>query len=223
MGAAKKRGSREERIEQAKQKAQENVKGFPASSPENASSPGRMMQNMALARRLDPLFDKLTTPSQIDEKVIQFARQLSDKAPIFLDCEPEPWSRQSCCDLNVAKYVESHGGRALSGYRIWYAESRYIEGERHAVWTDGANIRDVSFVDTGEKKIVFVPDDRDFDDAPKKVRFAFEQSDKQALVAYESLMALMPVETMPDNQAWDTFPTYEQWSAGKRMPNLMPK
>jgi hypothetical protein len=180
------------------------------------------METFAIARLLDPLIDGLTTPAVIDDQVTQFAQQLSDDAPMLLDCQPEPWSRQSCCDLNVAKFIEMHGGRMLSGYRIWYTQPRYIEGERHAVWTDGTTIRDVSFVDTGETKTVFVPDDRAFDDAPAKVRFAFDEADKQALAAYESLASLVPISTMPDGQAWDTYPTYEAWLAGERMPNQIP-
>ncbi len=178
-----------------------------------------MMEAFTIARRLDPLFNALTTPAGIDDNVMQFAKQLGGGTPVFLDCEPEPWSRQSCCDMNVKKYIETHGGYMLCGYRIWYAQPRYIESERHAVWTDGATIRDVSFVDTGEKRIVFVPDHQAFDGAPQKVRRAFEEKDKQALVVYESLMGSVTFAKMDDKEAWETFPTHQQWLEGKRMPN----
>lgn len=55
---------------------------------------------------------------------------LSAMSPIFLDCKPEAWSRQSCCEMNVARYIEDHGGRMICGYRIWYNEPLYIEAER---------------------------------------------------------------------------------------------
>jgi hypothetical protein len=114
-----------------------------------------------------------------------------------------------------------HGGRMLCGYRIWYTHPRYIEGERHAVWTDGEIVRDVSFVDTGETRVAFVPDDRGFDDAPSKMRLAFDEADIQALAAYESLMSLMPTTKMRGGKAWDTMLSYEAWLAGNRMSNLV--
>lgn len=214
MGQAKQRGSREERIAQAKARPKEEVRTRPSSQAE-------LKETLAKARRLDPLINGLTTPDVLDDQVTQFAQQLTGNSPMFLDCQPEPWSRQSCCDLNVAKYIERQGGRMLCGYRIWYTHPRYIEGERHAVWTDGEIIRDVSFVDTGETRVAFVPDDLGFDDAPGKVRYAFGEDDKEALAAYERLMEKIPITKMPDKEAWDTYLTYEDWLAGNRMSNLM--
>ncbi|MET3624233.1 hypothetical protein [Burkholderia ambifaria] len=216
MGDAKRRGTREERIAQAKSRNVLEAK------PPRAPSQKEITQLVGKARELDPLIASLTTPTTINDQISQFAQQLGGGAPMFLECQPEPWSRQSCCDLNVAKYIETHGGRAMAGYRIWYAEPRYIEGERHAVWTDGNNIRDVSFVDTGETTTVFVPDELGFDDAPAKVRFVFEERDKQALEAFETLSAAMPFKKMSDSDAWATYPTYERWRAGERMPNILP-
>ena len=214
MGQAKQRGSKDERIAQAQQRPDKEPDPHPA-------SPAAMMKALMDSQRLNPLFDRLTTPENLDDRVMQFAKQLSDSAPIFLECEPELWSRQSCCDLNVKEYIREHGGRMLCGYRIWYAEPQYIEGERHAVWTDGETIRDVSFVDTGETQVVFVPDDRTFDDAPGKVRFAFEEADKKALAAHEKFFGAVPVEKMADDKAWNSYPSYESWLAGKRMPNMV--
>lgn len=216
MGQAKQRGSRMERVVQAQTRQKESR------SPRPPSSNAELMQMVSIASRLEPLLARLTTPGVIDDKVKLFAQELSDKAPIFLDCQPESWSRQSCCNLNVAEYIKIHSGQMLCGYRIWYTEQRYIEGERHAVWTDGIDIRDVSFADTGETKIVFVPDGKGFDGAPAKVRCAFEEADKEALAAYEGVMSLASITTMPDEQVWNMYPTYEDWLAGKRMPNLIP-
>jgi hypothetical protein len=101
--------------------------------------------------------------------------------------------------------------------------AQYIEGERHAVWTDGNIIRDVSFVDTGETRVLFVPDEFAFDDAPRKVRFAFEEAEKKALVAHEKLLGAIPEEIMPGDEAWRAYPSYEDWLAGKRMANRVLK
>ena len=215
MGQAKQRGSREERVAQAKERPVQMSKSSPILNPVD------MQKKFALASRLDPLINALTTPEDLDDQVKEFAHKLTGNAPMFLDCQPEPWSRQSCCDLNVAKYIEMHGGYMLCGYRIWYAQPRYIEGERHAVWTDGKAVRDVSFVDTGETQVVFAPDELKFDDAPGKVRMVFQEADEPALAAYESLMGMMPTSRMPDAKAWDTFLTYEAWLNGNRMPNLV--
>ncbi|WP_256214179.1 hypothetical protein [Pseudomonas sp. URIL14HWK12:I6] len=220
LGQAKNRGTKEQRILQAKESGKER-KAQGVTIPARLN-PVEMMGLAAKARHADPLFDSMTTPSEINEQVLQFARQLSDQPPVFLDCQPEPWSRQSCCDLNVIKFMEMHGGKMLCGYRIWYNEPRYIEGERHAVWTDGDTIRDVSFADSGENTIVFVPDKLAFDDAPGKIRFAFEEHDKQALVDYENFMNCFPTTRMSNEESWATFLTHEDWLAGKRMQNMIP-
>jgi hypothetical protein len=220
LGEAKSRGTKEQRVAQAK----ESNKGAAKAGTKISANmkPAEMMRLMEKAQRAEMLFTGLTTPKKINEQVIQFAHHLNGKPPIFLDCQPELWSRQSCCDLNVSKYIELHGGKMVSGYRVWYNEPRYIEGERHAVWTDGDVIRDVSFVDTGETTTVFIPDDIGFDDARGKVRFAFEEADKAALADYEAIMNQMPLSKMADAEAWATYTTYEEWLAGKRMPNIIP-
>jgi hypothetical protein len=210
MGQAKQRGTKEERIAQAKLKPQNSVST-------RASSKEEVMRLAGVSKRLDPLIDALTTPTFIDEKVVQFASQLSDQSPQMLTCEPELWSRESCCDLNVQKYIKEHGGKMLCGYRIWYTAPRYIEGERHAVWTDGEKIRDVSFSASGETQTVFVPDDLGFDAAPGKVRHVFEEEDKAALVAHEKLADAM-ARLMPKpsaSQSWNQARTYESWLASQ--------
>jgi hypothetical protein len=219
MGQAKTRGSREERISQARASAEKAIE-LPVSR--SISAPKTIIEHMALQKKASRLFANMTTPSEVSSLVLQFTRLLSDKTPIFLDCAPEPWSRQSCCDSNVAKYIEEHGGRTLCGYRIWYNEPIYIEGERHAIWTDGEVVRDVSFVDSGETKVLFVPDDKVFDGAPAKIRYAFNESDKITVAQFEAAEQLMSIRTMSPTEAWDQMPTYESWLAGKRMPNLTP-
>jgi hypothetical protein len=220
LGQAKNRGNKEQRLQQAIENGNERNEQEMKTPPR--FNPMEMMGLAAKARHADPLFEAMTTPTKINAQVKQFAQQLSDQPPIFLDCQPEPWSRQSCCDLNVIKFMETHGGQMLCGYRIWYNEPRYIEGERHAVWTDGKTIRDVSFADSGEETIVFVPDKLAFDDVPGKVRFAFEENDQRALVDYENFMKCLPTTRMPNEQSWVTFLTHEDWLAGKRMQNMIP-
>ncbi|KAA0178858.1 hypothetical protein FX016_23295 [Cupriavidus gilardii] len=222
MGEAKRRGTREQRIEQAQARPVQQPL-MPTNLTSLMNNPKEFFRLQGEARALNRLFEALTTPAEIDQQVLAFAQHLGGGTPTFLDCQPEPWSRQSCCDMNVTEFIRLNGGRMLCGYRVWYAEPRYIEGERHAVWTDGTAIRDVSFADTGEPRIVFIPDERAFDAAPAKVRLAFSEADKRALAAYEQLEGLVRMSKMPDQQAWATFPTYERWLEGARMPNLIPK
>lgn len=216
MGEANRRGSRTERVAQAEHRAR-------TEAAHRAALPTSMQEAMDIEARCRVLFSGLTTPNSINEQVLQFARTLSTTAPIFLDCMPEAWSRQSCCNMNVARYIDDHGGRIVCGYRIWYNEPLYIEGERHAVWADGDRIRDVSFVDTGETRTLFVADGKDFGKAPQKVRLAFGDADKSALAGWEAMMSMAAtIETMSPEDSWNCMPTYEQWLAGKRMPNLIP-
>lgn len=54
--------------------------------------------------------ENLTTPEQIDQNVASFFRTLSTEAPIYIDVRPEPWCKQSNCEMNVDKFIELHGG-----------------------------------------------------------------------------------------------------------------
>jgi hypothetical protein len=223
MGQAKRRGSREDRIAQAMARppaAYQIPKQTIASRPKPVV--GLSKERLSnLMQNADSLFSKLTTPSDINAQVSFFSKLLSTEDPIFLECHPELWARQSCCDANVTKYIEYHGGRMLCGYRIWYNEPLYIEGERHAVWIDGEVIRDVSFVDSGETEILFVPDNKKFDDAPEKIRHAFDESAKKTIVQFEEMEKLVPIGRLSPKEAWDTMLTYERWLAGDRMPNFI--
>ncbi|KWB61672.1 hypothetical protein [Burkholderia ubonensis] len=216
MGQAKQRGTREERIALALDRQKREATDLNA-----VPGPISPVEFLQFRAGLDRLWANLTTPTKINDQVSQFSRSLSSKEPLFLDCQPELWSRQSCCDINVEKYIERHDGRALCGYRIWYNGPIYIEGERHVVWTDGDKTRDVSFVDTGETRILFVPDELGFLEAPGKVRFAFNDDDKALLDQFEAMERAVPMMKASAHQAWETMPTYEQWLSGKRMPNII--
>lgn len=76
-------------------------------------------------------------------------------------------------------------------------------------------------VDTGENRTLFVPDDKSFDEAPLKVRFAFSEIDRAVLAGWEAVMHMVPIQRMSPEEAWNRMPTYEQWLAGSRMPNLV--
>lgn len=219
MGQAKIRGSRENRIAQAQTRTKETSreKEFPL-----LNRPLSYFDIIESQSKATHLFSNLTTPSEINTQVSHFAKMLSDSNPIFLTCSPEPWSRQSCCDSNVNKYIEVHGGKMLCGYRIWYNKPSYIEGERHAVWTDGKVIRDVSFAETGETRILFVPDGYGFEEKPGKVRHAFNDPDKEILEKFEITERMIPIKKMTTQECWDLMPTYEDWKNGKRMPNTIP-
>jgi hypothetical protein len=168
------------------------------------------------------LLNGLTTPQEISGTVLEFCRSLSNQDPFFIQCEPESWSRLGCCDTNVEKYIENVGrGKAVFGYRIWSSGANYVEAESHTIWCDGAAVRDVSFSNEGESRILFVPVDSTFsgtfDDVPKKIRKAFGKRNNENLRAindYES--RYVNRQQMSRDEAWETMLTYEQWLTGKR-------
>lgn len=57
----------------------------------------------------------------------------------------------------------------------------------------------------------------------RMIRYAFEEADKQALAHLEILERARRVHHMPDEEAWETMLSYEDWLAGMRMPNVVPK
>ena len=107
------------------------------------------------------IFDhrRLTTPTAIDKNVLQFCKRLSpNHRPVFLDVQTLSWSRLNFCNKNVEKMIKLSGGDMVLGYRIWYAESLYIEAERHAVWKNPkGQLIDISFSVDGEERILFLP------------------------------------------------------------------
>lgn len=216
MGQAKNRGNKEDRILQAKNRA------IGISAPISSKitlSPGQLE---IIQKRMSVLIANLTTPEVIDTLVLEFAKQISNREPMFIECSPEPWSRQSCCDANVLEYIRHHGGRMQCGYRIWFNSPIYIEGERHAIWVDEDQTRDVSFIDTGETKALFVPDDFEFESRPKKIRYAFNQTDQAVVKQFDILESMLPIQEMTIEQAWQIMPSYADWLSGKRMPNIIP-
>ncbi|WP_413460681.1 hypothetical protein [Herbaspirillum huttiense] len=214
MGQAKKRGSRDERVAQAlANPSSAGRQGLGGLKVLKASDVTRLFATM------DRLLAVLTTPAEIDQDVLDFARRVDGQQPLRLQCEPLPWSRQDCCELNVEEYIRSHGGQKLVGYKIWQTAAEYVEGERHVVWTDGATVRDVSFCSSGEQEIVFVPDGKPYDAAPAKVRHAVRPGDTWALQAYEALESKIPVRPLSAQEAWASMPSYDEFMSGKRIPS----
>ena len=81
MGEAKRRGSRQDRIDQAKIRPEVKLK---AGSIPDLNEIIRLKNK---AGRLNDAFNGLTTPSSIDENVKIFAQKIGGKDPIFLECQ----------------------------------------------------------------------------------------------------------------------------------------
>lgn len=179
-------------------------------------------------RELEKLFDpsRLTTPREINDDLLEFCATISDSPPFFIESRPEAWSRQACCERNVHEYIRVNGGEVVCGYRIWYHEPHYIEAERHAIWRDGEEVRDVTFGADGETRFLFVPDvparQLRLDDNALRIRWSKDYQTKRLVKIQEEIEAHMVVERMSEDESWNTMPSYEEWLAGKRMPSLVP-
>lgn len=165
--------------------------------------------------------DGLTTPEKIDQKVASFCRRLSSQAPFYVNVEPELWSRQSTCEMNVLKLMEKIGGSPVLGYKIWYLKNKYIEAERHVIHFLHGAYRDPTFNTDGEMTVLFVPDKNSttaYDDRPMKVREGFTQRARQ-FVAIKDQEETFAVQ-LSNEDSWDRMLTYERWLAGERMANM---
>ncbi|MCZ6837429.1 MAG: hypothetical protein O7G85_16760 [Planctomycetota bacterium] len=169
---------------------------------------------------------RLTTPTQIDENVKAFCKTINpDVEPIYLPTRPEDWSRQGCCDQNVKRYIQDHGGKLVCGYRLWYYKNLYIEGERHAVWqSPHCEYRDVSFSVDGECSIVFIPDVSDKQSALNlnrdKIPHAIDPRLKQIAEQINNMYNSAYIEKVDDETAWNSMLSYEEWKRGVRRPSL---
>ena len=163
----------------------------------------------------------LTTPESIDQKVASFCRSLSRVKPLYVEVRPEPWCRQSCCEMNVDRLIERDGGGKVIGYKIWYMKGKYIEAERHVVLKKDGVLIDPTFNTDGEEKILFLPDtniSKGYEDRAMKVRKGFTQ--KARLLAKRLDDADKNVIRMSNEKSWERMLSYEDWLAGKRMPNM---
>lgn len=173
---------------------------------------------------LDP--SKLTVPNRVNEDVASFCNSISDAEPFFIEVEPEPWSRQSSCNLNIREYIRLHGGTMICGYKIWYHEPTYMEAERHAVWFKDGEYKDISFNADGERIVLFLPDRAEKQGElglnRAKFRWAKDARTKQLIEFVEVNERSIPTQQMDDDTAWKVMLTYEDWLKGKRMPSLIP-
>lgn len=178
---------------------------------------------------VDDIFDpkKLTTPKEINSDIQEFCSQISSHAPLFIPVTPEPWSRQSCCDLNVKEYIKLNGGEIVCGYKIWYHEPIYIEAERHAVWQKNGEYKEITFNCDGEDKILFIPDTKDkqstLESNKMKIRWCKYASERDLIDQFEFFERTTPIQSMSNEQAWKTMITYDDWKQGKRMPSIITK
>ncbi|QDV61069.1 hypothetical protein [Crateriforma conspicua] len=170
---------------------------------------------------------KLTTPRMIDEHVKVFCEAINpNTAPTFLEIDPEEWSRQSCCDLNVKHYLEKHGGGVMvCGYKIWYRTKLYIEAERHAVLrTDDGTLRDLTFAADGETRILFLPDIPDrshnLSDNRDKIRHAVDHRVKSLAESLDRRDAKNPIQKLSDDESWATMLTFADWKSGERQASV---
>lgn len=184
-----------------------------------------------LQAKMEKLIDpqKLTTPPEITQAIQAFCTKLNpDISPFFIEISPEPWCRQSCCDMNVNEYIKANGGEIICGYKIWYNdEPIYLEAERHAIWSDGKNNRDLTFNSDGEEKILFIPDvqgkTKNLEDNEPRIRWAPHNKIRAIIRAFETIESQMPIERMSNEESWKTMPTFEEWQKGKRMPSMFLK
>jgi hypothetical protein len=161
---------------------------------------------------MENIFNDLDTPRAITEQVSRFCSSISSETPFYIDSDPEPWSRDGCCDLNVMEFMKENGGRVLYGFRIW-CNDVYIEAERHAIWNDGESFRDVSFVADGTVKVLFLPDvaEKQVDLTSNKLKIRKALNTKyEEFVATRSLIDVDLPPCSPE-EAWNISQTYEQW------------
>lgn len=179
------------------------------------------LDTQQIEAELQDLFDpqKLTTPVEINADIAAFCRKVSANEPRFIAVTPEPWSRLGCCDLNVQKFMEHHGGEMLCGYRIWYHNPHYIEGERYAVWHKEGEYRDLTFNADGEPRILFVADTEDKQGALEanlpRLRWGKDTRTKQLIRFQYFAESRAPLESVTDQQRWETLPSYGQWLSGE--------
>lgn len=210
--------NKKERRQQKRKNKNKAARAYAATQP-------RPLSLEQIRAEVNRLFDprKLSTPSGITEDIIKFCRTISTSDPFFIECTPEPWSRQSCCEQNVEEYIALHGGESLFGYKIWAHLPYYIEAERHAIWKSGDTTKDVSFNTDGEESILFLPDEPSrqgsLDDNRPRYRWG-NDANTRALIAHLD-MSERNIQTMSKEQSWNTMLTYEQWRSGRRMSNVL--
>ncbi|MFP1916009.1 hypothetical protein ACLEEZ_10710 [Lonsdalea quercina] len=162
---------------------------------------------------------QLTTPEEIDQHVASFCRTLSTENPVFIDVKPELWCKQSNCEMNVDKFIELQEGEKVIGYKIWYIKRKYIEAERHVVYRNNGQFRDLTFNRDGETKVLFIPDNGKFtyEDKPLIIRCGLTQGAR--IFAKECDKQYIHRQQLSPDDSWNRMISYEEWLSGKRMPD----
>ena len=205
-----------DRRKKAEKKIQNNLK----------NNKTKELSQIDIQKGLEELFNplKLTAPKNINHDIKTFCKTISDFDPFFIKIEPETWSRQSCCDLNIHEYIKIHGGQIICGYKIWYNKPKYIEAERHAIWFKDAIYKDISFNADGEENILFIPDilekQNTLEENKSKIRWGKDSKTRQLIKAQENMESNIPIQQMSNKACWNTMLTYEQWKTGERMSNI---
>jgi len=208
--------AKRDKRKKAEKKIQNNLK----------NSQAKELSQVEIQNGLQKLFDplKLTTPKSINHDIKIFCKTISDFDPFFVHIEPEPWSRQSCCDLNIHEYIKMNDGKIICGYKIWYNKPNYMEAERHAIWFKDGIYKDISFNSNGEENILFIPDilkkQNTLEENKSRIRWGKDTKTKQLIKAQENMERMMPMQQMSNEESWNTMLTYEQWESGKRMSNI---
>jgi len=105
----------------------------------------------------------ITVPTEISDKVRQFAREKVGPStePQFVTITPERGCKIADCFANVQRKVAKEGGRIQFGWALWEWPGVYFEAEHHAVYVppDGSSFFDITPSEFGVTKRLFVPDD----------------------------------------------------------------
>ena len=92
---------------------------------------------------------------------MEFAEETTGQQPIRVPIKPRSHTGLLACGQNVARAIETHGGRALNGWRVWWIPDILIEAQAHVVWeSEDGIILDVTPNSDSETECVFIPDPR---------------------------------------------------------------
>ena len=112
---------------------------------------------------LDPLalLGSMVTPDSIDKNVNDLIRKVGTKtSPIYLDVEPESYSRVGECLPAVEEKIRRDGGTRVLGWQIWKT-AILAEAEFHAVWkSPEEKLMDITPKPIPVPRILFLPDPR---------------------------------------------------------------
>lgn len=210
-------GSKRDKRKKSEKKIQNNIKNREA----------KELTKREIAQGLEKIFDidKLKAPPRINDDIIKLSKSISDFEPIFIQTEPEPWSRHAHSDFNVNEYIKLNQGKMLCGYKVWYNKAKYIELERYAVWFKDGVYKDLTFQTNGEERILFIPDiiekQNALEDNKAKIRWGKDTTTRQLIRYYERAEKLKPLEPIDNEKSWNEMQTHEAWQKAKTVSNFL--